>query len=127
MNQYKEIFKELKEMSESLSKGWKSSPSEQTEYLHLLAILKARINELKADAEEQNLDALEAFKKSMEEKKDIKNYLYNDEKAVFCKEQIHLKTYIDRVSSTINFQFEALRSVLSFTKAEIQSSFYIKD
>ena len=108
---------ELDTIEEELKQGWTNK--DHRDYLLYLATVKARINELKAKAESEYLDALEELKESGKTE-GLKQYEYKELLSVYLKKETLLKYRLDRISSTIEHQAVSLRSILFLTGQEMR-------
>ena len=110
---------ELTDIQEYLKQGWANDIGSQIQYLTDLSIYKARVNELKVEAEKAYLNKLAIFQNVTDVSK-MKQFEYRDIKDVYCKDEILNKLTCDTVSGTIETQHRALITIISHAKAEMQ-------
>lgn len=116
---FQEILEEIDEMTDKLKHGWKNNDIEsQKDYLYYLSITKARVNELKSIADSFYLLDLQKFTDNCG--KNLKQYEYRDQKELACHATLGLKSQIDNLSSTIQLQTEAVRTIISLQKEELR-------
>ena len=112
--------KEINEITEILKKGWGDDHESQKAYMQTLAIYKARVNELKTEAELDYLSNLTVFV-SQHDLDKLKAHEYRDRRDAFLRVQIGNKETLDRLSSTISAQMDGLKSVLFLAGQEFRT------
>lgn len=108
---------ELTKIQDYLKTGWSNDITSQIQYLADLSVYKARVNELKVNAEKLYLNKLEQFRAT--DTAGMKQYEYNDAKDVYCMEEILYRKQVDGLSSSIENQHKALITIISHSKAEM--------
>jgi hypothetical protein len=113
------ILEEIDEITTKLKQGWINNDIEsQKEYLYYLSITKARVNELKSVVDSFYLKDLQIFTNNCA--KNLKQYEYKDQKELACSATLGLKSQVDNLSSTIQQQTEAIRTIISLQKEELR-------
>lgn len=116
---FQAILDEIDTMTTKLKQGWQHNDIEsQKEYLYYLSVTKARVNELKSIADDFYLKDLQNFTANCA--KNLKQYEYKDQKELACSATLGLKSQIDNLSSTIQQQTEAIRTIISLQKEELR-------
>ena len=118
-----EILKEKAEkMQKDLEESPGSEPNDLIDRAEKLSILVAQSGKMLADAEwyrDQIIEGtiMDALKKAMEEK--LSPSVLNQYIKSVARDYNFLVKWIDRINATATHQIEAVRSILSYRKAEM--------
>ena len=120
-----ELLSEIQAISKQLIQV-PEQPNAQRDYLVKLSSLKARVNDIKPEADNLYSKELATVTESilLNYKDNIKGNSALVKNMIQGKMATHQKLvdYVDRVSSTINLQSDNLRTVISFEKELLKSS-----